>query len=401
MTPRRIPSTIYVLLAFCFAISSGLLGAEGQPVYSKLTAHEWGTFTSIAGDRGQAVEWSPLTGSTDLPSFVEHFRNPGFKLGLRGTVRMETPILYFYDSQEETVAVKVSFAKGVITEWYPRANRVEPSAARHDVSLYNKQADGSIAWDSVTVTPNLRGDFPSDSRDNHYYAARQTSATPLRVKSPSGDQQEKFLFYRGVSTFALPISATLTPEGKLLVENHSEEAIPNVILFERRGEKIGFRIGRAVETQVILDPPALTENMDSLGRELEGMLVAQWLFQDEAHAMLETWRNSWFEEGTRLFYIVPTNFVNRVVPLSISPAPSQTVRVFVGRLEIVTPTTERAVERALATHDGVTLEKYGRFLEPILQGMMKKERNSSKLRQLQQALDSVYSAEVARNQRGS
>ena len=123
--PRLLP--LLALLACCFAISSQSLGKDAGSVYSGLTAHEWGTLTSIAGSDGQAVEWSPLTGSTDLPVFVEHFRDPGFKLGLRGTVRMETPVLYFYDSREETVSVQVAFANGVITEWYPQASRVEPA----------------------------------------------------------------------------------------------------------------------------------------------------------------------------------------------------------------------------------------------------------------------------------
>ena len=118
---------LFALLASCFVISSHPAAKEARPVYSGLTAHEWGTFTSIAGRDGSAVEWLPLTGSTDLPGFVEHFRYNGFKLGLRGTVRMETPVLYFYDSRQETVSVKVSFAKGLITEWYPHAAHVEPA----------------------------------------------------------------------------------------------------------------------------------------------------------------------------------------------------------------------------------------------------------------------------------
>src|SRR6266576_999120 len=119
---------LYTLVTCCFALLPQTLGGEPGPVYSRLTAHEWGTFTSIADSTGRAAQWSPLTGSTDLPAFVEHFRNAGFKLGLRGTVRMETPVLYLYDSREETVSVKVAFSKGVITEWYPRASRVEPAA---------------------------------------------------------------------------------------------------------------------------------------------------------------------------------------------------------------------------------------------------------------------------------
>jgi len=101
---------------------------------------------SIAGMDGSAVEWSPLTGATDLPAFVEHFRDPGFKLGLRGTVRMETPVLYFYDSREETISVKVSFARGVVTEWYPHASRVEPAANLYYGILQQADATGSIAW---------------------------------------------------------------------------------------------------------------------------------------------------------------------------------------------------------------------------------------------------------------
>src|SRR5882762_3746554 len=298
---------VYGLLACCFAISPHTLGGsedppllsaqphtfggEARPVYSSLTAHEWGTFTSIAGSDGEAVEWLPLTGSTDLPAFVEHFRNAGFKRGLRGTVRMETPVIYLYDSREETVSVKVAFSKGVITEWYPHASRVEPAANLFDGTLYQPHPDGSIAWDSVTLSPILRAVFPRENLDNHYYAARLTSSTPLRVKTPAGEQQEKFLFYRGVSTFSVPISAKLTTAGKLLVENRSKEEIPNAILFERRGQKVGYRIGGTMREDAILDPPELTGTIDDLGRDLEGMLVAQGLYQDEAHAMVEALSN--------------------------------------------------------------------------------------------------------------
>jgi hypothetical protein len=83
--------------------------------------------------------------------------------------------------------------------------------------------------------------------------------------------------------------------------------------------------------------------------------------------MVQTWRDSWFEEGSRLIYIVPRGFIGKVLPLAVNPAPGQIVRVFVGRLEIVTPATAKAVKTAVASDDEVTLNKYGRFLEPILQ----------------------------------
>jgi hypothetical protein len=402
MLPKSSRLLAFILLTCSFMVVTYLSGGtSARPTYPGLTVHEWGTFTSIAGGDGKAVEWSPLNGSTDLPNFVEHFRNARFKVGLRGTVRMETPVLYFYDSREETVSVKVVFSKGLISEWYPRASRVEPAASIFDGTLYQRGADGTIAWDSVTLAPNLRTELPQDNTGNHYYAARTTSSTPLRVKTTTGEQQEKFLFYRGVSVFRVPISATLTANGQVLLENRSGEAVAHFIVFERRGGKVGYRTGEGMQDEARLDAPELTANVNDLYRDLEGMLVAQGLYQDEAHAMVETWKDSWFEEGSRLLYIVPTAFVDGILPLSINPAPAQTTRVFVGRLELITPATEKAVQRALVTHDGATLEKYGRFLEPILNAMIKKEANPAKAKEFNEALNTFYNSQLARNQRGN
>jgi hypothetical protein len=58
-----------------------------------ITAHEWGTFTSIAGEDGRAMSWRPYGGPTDLPCFVDRWPGSG-KGPLAGTVRMETPVLF-------------------------------------------------------------------------------------------------------------------------------------------------------------------------------------------------------------------------------------------------------------------------------------------------------------------
>jgi hypothetical protein len=394
---RKIAALITIgLLIACFLISAAVR-ANTPVVNSGLTVHEWGTFTSIAGADGQAMDWRPLSGSTDLPSFVEHFRSEGFKLGLRGTMRMETPVLYFYSPREQSVSVKVRFANGVITEWYPHASGVEPAAALYDAALYQAQhLDGSIAWDSVTLAPGQTADLTNDQRKSHYYAARQTTSTPLRVRTSGGDQYEKFLFYRGVSAFTVPISAQLA-DGKILrVENRGAEAIPNTILFERRGENVGFRVNGPLETEANFTAPELDGSVDALARELEGILVGQGLFQNEAQAMVQTWRDSWFEEGSRLLYIVPREFVNSVLPLSISPAPEQITRVFVGRLELITPETTSAVEKAFAQHDRATLAKYARFLEPILNIMIKNAANPDKAQVFRKDLNVYYNSQSLR-----
>lgn len=352
------------LLALGFA---GWLIADEQRALPDLTVHEWGTFTAIAGKDGRAVEWAPLTGSNDLPRFVEHISDANFKVGLRGTIRMETPVLYFYSPHDATVSVNVAFSKGLITEWYPHAARVQPSGVLRNASLRQLRSDGSITWNDVVVSPNLSAEFPREATSNRYYAARETASAPLRVKTATGEQQEKFLFYRGVSASPLPLSARLNSDGKLLVKNLAENEMPAIILFERRGDRVGYRLAGALTDQIALDPPTLTGTVDALCGDLQGILVDQGLYPDEARAMVETWRDSWFEEGSRLIYIVPRGFIDNILPLAINPAPVQIVRVFVGRLEIVTPATARAVNTAVSCNDEISLNKYGRFLEPILQ----------------------------------
>jgi len=389
------PFSHFLPLLFCAAgfvitLTFFMLHTDAKQLSENdLTVHEWGTFTSIAGPDGESMDWLPLTGSTDLPSFVEHFREVAFKGGLRGTVRMETPVLYFYSARETTVSVNVSFAKGLITEWYPRANTVNPAFTKQDFSLLNLKSPGGIAWSSVHIDPRGSNDFPTDNSGNHYFAARNTSAASLSVETPTGSRREKFLFYRGVSAFSVPINATVSPDSTINLQNQMSDEIPAAILFERRGAQLGFRMLGPLRDKGAYAPPELSASLDSLSSNLEGILISQGLFPDEAHAMLETWKKSWFEEGSRLIYIVPRRFIDSVLALRVTPAPSAITRVFVGRLELVTPATERAVESAFASNDQLTLAKYNRFLEPILSTMIQKSTDRARAGQLARYLSDV------------
>jgi hypothetical protein len=318
---------------------------------SPLTVHEWGTFTSIAGADGTAVEWLPQAGPTDLPCFVLRNRF-NIKGSLSGTVRMETPVLYFYADRETTVDVRVRFRQGMITEWFPRAV-VTPG-----VGGIVPAVESTIAWRSVKVTPGAVEDFPVEDGASHYYAARRTGAAPLQ----SGTAREKFLFYRGVGRFAPPIAATIDADGKVTVMNPHGQSVGDIILFDNHQGRIAYEVRSAVNGQVIVEP--LVADREPT-QELETMLLANGLYPREASAMIDTWRDSWFEEGTRLFYLVPRPVVETILPLEIAPAPTAIARVFVGRMELVTPATAHAVKDALLANDAAALRPYGRFLQAI------------------------------------
>ena len=63
-----------------------------------------GTFTSVAADDGTAVQWVPRQAPSELPCFVERLQLQ-IKGYLPGTVRMETPVLYFYAPAPTSVDV--------------------------------------------------------------------------------------------------------------------------------------------------------------------------------------------------------------------------------------------------------------------------------------------------------
>jgi hypothetical protein len=348
------------LAALLLVIATAALAAELHPTqpFTGLTMHEWGTFTSVAGENGAAIDWDTLGCKNDLPRFVNDYGYRGLKFRLHGTVRMETPVLYFYSSRELNARVKVGFPHGVITEWYPQADHQDSQIT--DTSL--RSVTGGIEWKNITVQPDAAPAFPVESGPSHYYAARETDAAPVAV----GEQHEKFLFYRGVGRFPIPLSARLSDDGRIVVENRGAEPVPIVIAFENRAGRIGYRIAGRLDAAIELDPPQLNGSFPSLAAELETALIAQGLFPKEAEAMVATWRDSWFEEGSRLIYIVPRPTVDAILPLEINPAPSHTTRVFVGRIELITPETKRTVESAIARGDWPAVNRYGRFLQPIL-----------------------------------
>ena len=333
--------------ALVLGTATFLIAAENRsPQLGDFTVHEWGTFTSVAGENGSAIEWDTLGCYNDLPGFVNSYGR-GFKSALRDTVRMETPVMYFYSPSELNAHVKVEFPNGLITEWYPQADT----------------RPGGIEWRNIKVQPNSSPALPQESGASRYYAARATDSAPITI----GNEHEKFLFYRGVGRFGIPLSARLSGDGKIAIENRGLDSIPVVILFENRGGRLGYRNVGAIQGGVTLDPPLLDGSFSQLRHELETALVTQGLFPKEAQAMVETWRDSWFEEGSRLIYIVPSRAIDAILPLQVDPAPSQTARVFVGRIELITSETKRSVEQAIADRDRSTIERYGRFLDPILQ----------------------------------
>jgi hypothetical protein len=402
------------ILVITLAATIGFARSSASP---GATVHEWGTFTSVAGIDGSAIDWLPLGGPTDLPCFVKHIRMaapvpitnarvqplvmdtnrrilyppntiPVYKgevivgtisrpaisgspitigqpltyeearKSLWGKVRMETPVIYFYSPEAYDARVTVKFPQGVITEFYPTPEDV--TAPFGTMTLRNAQHVHTMNW-NVSVVPKQPEVYPNGGEASHYYAARATDATPIRV----GTESEKFIFYRGVANFDVPLRVLFDGDSVLVVNGLGDTKLPSVILFENRNGKMGFRVAGEVDRYVTLAKPKLTSNVAAIRAELHKALVNAGLYKKEATAMLDTWNDSWFEEGSRVFYLVPDSKLNAILPLQVTPAPAEMKRVFVGRVELIDRTTTSTVRTALEANDMATLTRYARFLNPI------------------------------------
>ena len=146
--------------------------------------------------------------------------------------------------------------------------------------------------------------------------------------------------------------------------------------------------------ETVIERPALTQNVAAVLTALEKSLLAQGLYPKEAQAMLKTWRDSWFEAGLRVFYLTPPADTDQILPLTITPKPAKTVRVLVGRIEILTPEFAQKIQGLAARllNDPLAeteLRRLGRFAEPVILEILSQTKDEQLKARLQGLLQVV------------
>lgn len=379
-----VASTMAVV--FFGGLRSNAVGDTTRPApQGKLIVHEWGTFTSFSGSNGIQLDFRPLL-ADDLPWFVSTRETQSgaillTKGRIRARIRMETPVTYFYTDVERTVQASVQFPKGLLTEFYPPVVEMAPK--------YNPAKEGNepfgnskLDWGQIRLIPTeklasaveddqthawLQQEFeqkvlPTDGNStNHYYHARNTDSALVHVHRPANPAKskaainyvEKFLFYRGLGRFDQPLQVNVGDDGRVMLTNAGQYPIRSLFRVIVADKKISYSqmdalaAGASAEFSSPSTPVGLSELQDRIVQAL----VAEQLYPREATAMVDTWADSWFaEEGTRIFYMVPRETTDSVLPLTISPAPDETVRVLVGRVEVLEPSVERELMEVVRTN---------------------------------------------------
>ncbi len=414
-------TVLLVLSLFASAVAGPVTARPDPRTWDEqsLVAHEWGTFTSLQGSNGVVLEGLRHE-EQDLPSFVHDLRDATGITGI--SPKMETPVIYFYSPRERKVSVRVGFPRGVVTQWYPGASRVnhigtfingQPKAPTG--KRIEKLANGYIHWgnhsDLTILAPGAKHTGPAVASDDPWRFSRQVDANTLRTanlnlarkiygKQPRRVeyQYEKCLFYRGLGDFALPLQGRVHAQ-QATTENYvvrvtlknttPAEPLAHLFLVWVKDGRCGWmyvpRLEDFKQLNVRLQLAPVETSTEALVASLASKLTETGLYRKEALAMARTWQQGYFQdEGLRVLYVLPKALIDRELPLKIRHVraakddrpPIEIVRTFVGRTELLSPERENELEtvvrdfavgdektRAGAEH---TLERWGRFAIPYL-----------------------------------
>ena len=328
------------LAAWCGAADSGSKDKPPTAASRGLVVHEWGTFSTFSGSDGRNLEFQPY--DNDLPEFVHGYLPHNSKSGPRGgTISLETPVLYFYSDRVLTASVRVGFPKGTFTEWYPDADRTETT----------------LAWRGVEVLAGEEVKLAKEEAKSRYYAARETDADPLRVTffgDKQNVEQEKFLFYRGVGTFDMPLTVRARGDSNFTISWNGKGPWGDLILVQVESGQVRFQPFRLERrpngaTQADVRIPEREASTADLGEAMVQLLREKGLYEKEARAMVKTWKSAWFgEEGTRVLYVLPEGVTDDLLPLRVEPRPDALLRVLVGRHDVLTPEREKHIDACVA-----------------------------------------------------
>jgi hypothetical protein len=424
--------TVTLIVVACLALA-GVLGlgywamSPAAPLHARapeFVVHEWGTFLSVQGSDGGAMG-SMIESEEKLPDFVRERRLDGAN-PMRFNGKMETPVTYFYTDKPMTVQVRVDMPEGLLTHWYPAVKEFGPPTKTPKGSPSPKAS--FLDWSAIELIPDRPGVFSKLKNyrwihgDSTWRFARQTDSAFVRVpKRPMTREEgefEKFLFYRGLSTFEMPLKVVSNGQREedgsrsLLLRNTGDQPLRGLFAIEVNPWQVRFaalddlpggemRTVRYIHDEKNLDSGFLSEwlPMDDgvwrIKRAVADSLVKAGLYRAEAEAMVNTWEHSYFKtQGLRFLYILPRSTVDNVIPIRIVPKPDELARVMVGRVEVLTPEKEKSIEEAVwltvskdakkAEQGRNVLATLGRLHDPVL------------LRVAATSTDAFFKSQVAR-----
>lgn len=306
----------------------------------KLAVHEWGVFrvnedAALANADMRAI-WD------GLPPFVYgHIRGRQVPQHWGAVEIRDRPILFFHAAEAGQVTLKIDFPGGMPAVWWPGTqvptvfgNQKQPAVGK------------VLQWELSVKKPAqgwLTRARPVD--EGHWFARlRKVQADDIFARFGPGNryvEQEKFLYYDGLFPQSKWLKIDVDKE-TIALTNRVKHAVLDVTIVDRRDDDKP-RIGRLEKLdagaagKVVCTPVDASRLASEASAALVKQLATAGLFEDEALSLADLWRKEMFETpGLHVFYRLPQDEYDRLLPLTITPKPESVARVglvFHGHVE--------------------------------------------------------------------
>jgi len=289
-----------------------------------VAVHEWGVVSMYndveLANADMRAEWD------GLPKFV-YGRVDGRTVPVNN-LPVRAPVIYFHAPQPISLNVKVDFPKGKPAVWWPGNwnGRGRGLAIDQDIQ--------SLFW-NVQLRPANAANFKQkDLPKGHWMEAlRNVKAEDVCVSQTDGQiVKERFIYYDGL--IPAPKGLAIQVKGDAIsLKSQAKHPLFDVTVVDLRNL-------RKIRTTTIakLDPEGEVKEVKLADRdqtkwpfdaveELVGQLKDAGLNEDEGKSLADVWRKAFFEtEGVSVFYRLPQEVYDQMLPLTISPKPEKTVR---------------------------------------------------------------------------
>jgi RNA polymerase sigma factor (sigma-70 family) len=385
-TIYKAPAAELVAGQWAGEVASAPVSFDLQPLgKDDLVVHEWGVFTVFNDAKyanvNRKAEWA------SLPSF---FYRQFPKLRLRWVpAAWDKPVVYFYARPESLrLSVQVTFAEGAPVVWWPAvADPVDDGGFRTTREPKRPNPFRSLTWDAWVGdrAPDLRKfkfgpwvkavEFPLPAncwlREARVPGASKLTVVgniegqpkPVFPGAKDRPETELFLYYDGLVPAPSYLRCEKVEEKALVLRNRARFDLARLFVVDRRARGVvrfaavgGEKPLKAGTAQRIEPAPVAAADWPAVGvKRVRRALLDAGLFAGEADALLKIWRERLFEaDGVTVFHILPAAEYDRMLPLSVLPAPAvRPVRVGIA----LHPHVE--VEPDLTAHVGALIRRLG------------------------------------------
>jgi hypothetical protein len=307
-----------------------------QPLLKGLEVHEWGVWRvhddlALANADVKSV-WDGLPkfvyGQVDGRALPKHWQN---------LEAVDKPVIFFHTEQPVQAVLRVEFPGGLPAVWWPGTE--EPSFRfGRPVGPGPGEPARALSWRfNLKQPPPGRPERPLLPVEKGHWVETLREVGGADVFAHVGEERfglerEKFLYYDGLLPRGQWVSVKVEKE-RVTLTSRATHPLFDVVVTDRRrpGQLRVARLDRMGPgaTQALVPAEADVRRWPI---EAEKALVEQLsgagLFVAEAKSLVALWRQDLLlAEGVTLFYRLPQEEYERLLPLKMAPRPEKLVRV--------------------------------------------------------------------------